>query len=613
MTSLRPRQPTATGGFLAEAGRLRQLVGQLLSILIDRAFDLSAARARHRRQQALLLGLSVFVISFVLYELLGETIGGFAATSTGSGGQTPRAILMAARILVVMGIACFIAWQSAGQFIQDVFELKDARVAWRFVIRLVTGEPAEVLQIRKGRVADKDRNSPVIQIGGPARVVLDLESAAMFEKPDGSPRVVGAVDLPAKGTKQTMAEAVLDGFERLREPVVDLRDQYLGNPSGRPLTLVGRSLDGLPISVADVRGVFSVRRVNEGPDRPEVTSRPFPVRSRDIENLVYRQSVDVLTDGSHASGTPGEWTSSMRALISEALQEFMAQNRLSEFLSGVGKHELERSEYRSDTILSRTLQVSAEAPGSMADGTGRAPRFRPRTDLSASFRNPGSDFSRRTQEMGMELHWIGVGTWVIPDASSQEAVNAKHVEAWRIDRENTSRLEGESLDRISRAALLEQKLRLIEEVPLLRHARNQLRYSDKSVLMECLLQDFWEQLSAALDVYYRVGVPSAAVDELEGAVARLEQLLGIPPGGKDTGTGTRSSLRRRESWDKTLEGPPAPSTRAEALQYQALLSKLKGDHRVAEAVLANEKRRHAELSRQQLIARVVARFERHGR
>ena len=52
---------------------------------------------------------------------------------------------------------------------------------------------------------------------------------------------------------------------------------------------------------------------------------------------------------------------------------------------------------------------------------------------------------------------------------------------------------------------------------------------------------------------------------------------------------------------------------AEALHYQTLLSKLKGDYRVAEAMIANEKRRHGELNREQLISRIVERFERHGR
>ena len=182
-----------------------------------------------------------------------------------------------------------------------------------------------------------------------------------------------------------------------------------------------------------------------------------------------------------------------------------------------------------------------------------------------------------------------------------------------MNRENTSRLASDALETVARQALLEHKLKLIQDVPLASSARNRARYSDKSVLMECLLQDFWEQMSDALEIHYRAGMPSADLDELEGAVSQLENLLRISQMGDLLGGGTTSRIRRREDWDRTSEGPPAPTTRAEGLQYQALLSKLKGDYRVAEAMLANEKRRHTELSREQLIARIVERFERYGR
>jgi hypothetical protein len=494
----------------------------------------------------------------------------------------------------------------------DIFELKDARVAWRFVSRLAAGAPPDVLHLREGRLADGDRNSPMILIGGPGRVVLDYDTSVLFEKPDGTPHVVGAADGISRKDGGD-SEVALDGFERLREPVISLRDQYIGNPSGEPLTVIARSLDGMAISVTDVRGVFSVRRDATAADTPVSVHQPFPYRSRDIENLIYKQAVEVLSTGEHASDLPGDWTVGMHTLIRESLREFMGKNRLTEFLAGVGKHEVERSEYRADTILSKTLEVSIEAPEMSPGGTNAGPRYRPRTELSAKFRKYGSEFSTQAQAIGLELHWIGVGTWKIPDESSEEAVSAKHIEAWRMNRENTSRLESEALDRVAQNARLEHKLRLIQDVPLARHARNRSRYSDKLVLMQCLLQDFLEQLGDALDIYYRAGTPSSDLEELEDAVSRLEHLLKISQIGHVLDGGTTSRIRKREDWDTTLEGPPAPATRGEALQYRALLAKLKGDYRVAEAMLANEKRRHNELSREQLIARIVERFERHGR
>jgi len=85
----------------------------------------------------------------------------------------------------------------------------------------------------------------------------------------------------------------------------------------------------------------------------------------------------------------------------------------------------------------------------------------------------------------------------MPDESSGAAVSEKHLEAWRMNRENAQRSDPQSLENVAEAALLDSKLRLIQDVPIGRHHKNQARYTDKSVLMECMLQDFWEQLGDA--------------------------------------------------------------------------------------------------------------------
>jgi hypothetical protein len=187
------------------------------------------------------------------------------------------------------------------------------------------------------------------------------------------------------------------------------------------------------------------------------------------------------------------------------------------------------------------------------------------------------------------------------------------VEAWRLSRENAQRSDPEALESVTQSALGEHKLRLIHEVPISSHEKNRARYTDKLVLMECLLQDFWEQLGEALDIHYRNGSPSSDVQELESAVLKVEALLHVSQIGHVIGGGTMSRVRKQSEWRVSKDGPPAPESRAEAAQYQMLLGKLKGDYRVAEAMIANERRRHADLTREQLIARIVERFGRHGR
>lgn len=593
--------------------RVQTLLGQYLSSELNQFFDLSRVGARRRRLGLIFYGLLFGVVAFGGHMLRQSEAGPWPALYGGLSSLLLAASLTGLRLLLVVGIAAALAQHFVGLFLADIFELKDPRAAWRFAGRLATGAREEVIHLREGRITDADKQSPIIQIGGPGRVVVDYDTAALFEKPDGTPHVIGAADAPGGDPSGAPSGITLEGFERLREPVVSLRDQYIGNPSGEPLTVVGRSLDGMPISVTDVRGVFSVRRHAPRAGDPARPERPFPFIARDIESLIYNQAVAVQTSGEEPSGLPGDWTAAMHVLIRESLREFMSQNRLAEYLAGVGAREAERSEFRADTILSRTLQVASEMPVTGTPAAGSTPAFRPRTELSAKFRKYGSEFSTNAQGLGLELHWIGVGTWKIPDEASETAVSEKHREAWRMNRENAQRLEAQALDRVTQSALLESKIRLIREVPILRHAHNRERYTDKLLLMESMLQDFWEQLGDALEIRYRSGAFSADMEELEQAVREIERLLRISQIGHVLGGKTRSRVRERSDWDRSLQGPPAPTSRMEALQYQKLLTKLGGDYRVAEAMIENEKRRHAGLEREQLIGRIIERFERHGR
>jgi hypothetical protein len=595
-----------------EARRLGVLLQRYLTHSLNRLFELSASGAGRRRLRFLLAILVICVMAFAAHLLLQFRYRTDAEPLTNLGSLLPVAVVPGLRIVLVLGIAVSAALHVAGRFLADIFELKDARTAWRFVTRLAAGSGEEVLHLREGGVADADKDSPLVQIGGPGRVIVDFDTAALFEKPDGRPHVVGAVGGPEKDDGHSSG-FLLEGFERLREPIISLRDQYIGNPSKEPLTVIGRSLDGMPVSVTDVRGVFSIRRQHPHGIAAAGADPPFPFRARDIESLIYNQTVPVLTAGEFPSGVPGDWTVAMHVLIHESLREFMSQYRLAEYLAGVGAHEAERSEYRADTILTKALQISSEVPDTLAPRATVAPKFRSRSELSGKFKKYGSEFSTRAQELGLELHWIGVGTWKIPDEASEATVSGKNVEAWRMSRENAQRSDPEALESLAQSALGDHKLRLIQEVPIARHQKNRARYTDKLVLMECLLKDFWEQLGDALDIHYRNGSPPGDVRELEDAVLKLEHLLRVSQIGHVIGGGTLSRVRKPSEWKVSQDGPPAPESRAEAAQYQLLLGKLQGDYRVAEAMIANERRRHGDLTREQLIARIVQRFERHGR
>ena len=86
----------------------------------------------------------------------------------------------------------------------------------------------------------------------------------------------------------TRGKARLDGFERFRQ-AIDLRNQTieLRDNDGKSATVLGRSLDGIPITAADVCFVFTVHRNGQSPS----AVNPFPFSEEAIEKLVYPGSL----------------------------------------------------------------------------------------------------------------------------------------------------------------------------------------------------------------------------------------------------------------------------------------------------------------------------------
>ncbi len=600
--------PTASG-WDVEVQRFKELFRRWLDYWLTNLFDMSVRGPAIRRYWMTVLGVAFVIGGFLLHVIL-YYVPLLTEVRPFVLADLPLfAVLTLSRLVILLFIPAFLAITMAGNYLADIFELKDPAIAWEYINALALGGANYVLHIRDGKVSEESLESPVLLIGGPGIVLAEFDSAALFEKPDGTPHVIGlASNVPDAGG---MPNIVLEGFERLREPIINLRDQYIGSPSGEPMTVVSRSLDGIPISATDVRGMFSVRR--QKPEDVSVSSiqAPYPFDPHDIERLVYKQTVPVLIEGPFASGQPGPWAATMQGLIRGSLSEFMSQHRLGEYLAGIGSLETELAEFREDAIVSTTLRYSNDLP----DSTGQTPaarRFHPRTELIERFMRSSNGFAQRTRERGLELHWIGVGTWKMPNELSDELITDQHLEAWRLNLDNAERSSPEAAQSISEEAYYREKMRLIQDVPLASHAKNQERYSEKEALLESLLQDYWEQIGEGLAAFYQSGSPAPELQAMEKAVLRIERLLKVPRG-HVIGGGTLSKVRREPESAMDDDAPPAPGSKVEAEQYRLLLSKLDGNWKVAEGMIAHEARRHPGLDRVELIHRIVARFERYSR
>ncbi|HSJ87136.1 MAG TPA: hypothetical protein VK909_07990, partial [Anaerolineales bacterium] len=90
------------------------------------------------------------------------------------------------------------------------------------------------------------------------------------------------------------------------------------------------------------------------------------------------------------------------------------------------------------------------------------PEFTPRYKITNLFSEFAEDFTRKARDSGVELRWIGVGTWKTP----VELVPEKHLEAWKISQENLKKSSEETLKKSENEAMLDKMESLIRSVPL---------------------------------------------------------------------------------------------------------------------------------------------------
>lgn len=210
----------------------------------------------------------------------------------------------------------FIAFQGAAFYLADIFELDDIRVARKFLRQVSLTGSKDVIHISQGEIAPEDRDSPISKIGGPGKVIVDLDSVVLFEKVNGHPNVIGPTGKEPKG------KATLEGFERFRQ-ALDLRDQYidLRDEDGKYAAVKGRSLDGIPVTATDVRLMFSVYRGRQKP----VPEMPYPYAKEAIEQQVYKSTSQVTPNLTDPSKFVFIFENSILSMVRRELGKFMSE------------------------------------------------------------------------------------------------------------------------------------------------------------------------------------------------------------------------------------------------------------------------------------------------
>jgi hypothetical protein len=270
----------------------------------------------------------------------------------------PRVLLH----LLPVAAGLWLGLRLAAHYLNHVYGLGSMPMAGRYLRSAIYGLGYDTLAVSSGDARHLDWTSTLLRIGGPGWLSVHLGFAAVFETLEGHPRVYGPT-----------SRRFLSGFERLRD-VVDLRDQLRRVDEARAVTR-----DGVEILARDAQMVFRVH----GGNQPRNLADPYPFTEEAIRRLVYSQPV--------AATGQRKWSDALPGLVRGEITRFIGDLTLEGFLA------LQPARLR---LAPADLHIPRQA---LTDHI--------RTDT----------LRQRLQDTGLELDWVGVGTWEVRGAGRLHA------------------------------------------------------------------------------------------------------------------------------------------------------------------------------------------------
>ena len=509
---------------------------QLISAYLNRFFDVSPRQARRRLWSFIILFLLCgFLLSLRNYPLdkwipYFQDLFVYAINSAyrASHPGNPFLNLIAFswtvfkdprnfRYVPLLLAPFFISLQSAAIYLADIFNLQSVAIARKHIREVALGGSDETIRITKGEIAEEHRDSPNYLIGGPGKMIVDLDSVVVLERPDGTPRVVGPTGKDRNG------KATIHGFERIREAfdlrdhTIDLRDR---NPKSSSVT--SRSKDGISVSATDVRFTFSVDRNGVLP----VADSPYPFSVRAVRNLVYNAISQVSTELDTPSVYKFHWVNNMTNLIRGELIAFMNRRKLVEYLASFGIPERERA-------IQREVEFTAQMQNLLTAGDAMPnppiipplPGFIPRPTITNLFTEFEREFANSARNRGVVLKWIGIGAWKTP----VEKVINEHLEAWKLSQINRKASDQDTFDELTRQSMVGRFISLIQDIPLGSFHQIVSRTRSTRPVIRSVLTDYRKQLIQARDLWTSRGeIPPQVIIQ---AIRIMDGILGHFIGG----------------------------------------------------------------------------------
>lgn len=322
----------------------------------------------------------------------------------------------------------------AAEYLDDIYEIQDHETSLKFIEEMAFGtgykKDEGVITIDEGKISKEDEISPIILIGGPGKVKVNLGSAALLEQVDGDPKVIYARDEAWQ----------LDCFERIREignedqvgkreyAVINLQEQFVGG-----ILVRSRTKDGIPLEAQDIKIRFSVLRNANPKDKTADDFDPYSFDERAVQSLVYNQTI-MTPPPQTVPGISFPWDTTVIPLVIYKLDKIITEHTLSEILASISQQELDALAENEQTIKKMQVDLTGETKVSNSANAMSVPKFKQRSKITQDFyENP---FTEEAAELGVVIHWIDIGTWQFPE--NIKPIKEKLKGAWDLTRANVA-------------------------------------------------------------------------------------------------------------------------------------------------------------------------------
>ena len=357
--------------------------------------------------------------------------------------------------LPLFGVAQTLARKKAANYLADIYEIEDEDIAESFLEEVIFGEGTDQITINEGKISEKDEESPLILIGGPGYIQVNLDSVALLERVDGTPEIIHPRGKPWK----------LGSFERIREigkyddpgkreyAIINLRDQFV-----RGLSIRSRTKDGIPLEAQDIKILFSILRKPKD-EAPE--NDPYHFDENAVYSLVYNQTI--ISPPPKTAGVSFPWDTTVIPLITTEMENLITSRNLSEILASISHKEIDELNEGEATNKQIRIEMTGEQTVPTNTTSLNAPNFESRSKITAQFFSP--QFKAKAAKLGVAIHWIDIGTWQLPSEMILEELKS----GWKMMRENVRRRN--DVNRLAKRQEMKELRELVNNVIVSSYAK----------------------------------------------------------------------------------------------------------------------------------------------